>query len=85
MTVDLDGDPVLKGDDVPQFFHFLPYEGIDIGIDRRSPVSWDLYSRHGAFPYTGTIHAVTYTPGPATPDADQQRLADLRAIGTGLE
>jgi arylsulfatase len=85
VRVDLDGTPVLTGDDVPQFAHFLPYEGIDVGIDRRSPVSWDLYRRHGAFPFTGTIHDVTYTPGPADPDADRQRLEDLLAIGTALE
>ena len=77
--------PVMKADDVPQFVHFLPYEGIDVGIDRRSPVSWDLYQRHGAFPFTGTIHAVTYTPGPASPDADQQRLDDMRTVGMALE
>lgn len=45
----------------------------------------DLYRRHGAFPFTGILHGVTYVPGPATPVADQQRLDDLRAIGTGLE
>ena len=41
-----------------------PFEGIDVGIDRRSsPVSWDIYQRHGPFPYTNTIQSVTYTPG----------------------
>jgi arylsulfatase len=85
VSVDLDGERVIDGIDVPQFAHFLPYEGIDVGIDRRSPVSWALYQRHGTFPFTGTLHAVTYVPGPATPDADQQKLDDLRAIGTGLE
>ena len=85
VAVDVDGERTMTADDVPQFVHYLPYEGIDVGIDRRSPVSWDLYQRHGAFPFTGTIHAVTYTPGPDAPDADQQRIADLRAIGTGLE
>jgi arylsulfatase len=85
VTVELDGEPVMKADALPQFVHFLPYEGIDVGIDRRSPVSWALYQRHGAFPFTGTIHAVTYTPGPAAPDADQQRLDDLRTIGLALE
>ena len=85
VSLDLDGQRVIDAVDVPQFVHFLPFEGIDVGIDRRSPVSWALYERHGAFPFTGTLHAVTYVPGPATPDADQQRLDDLRAIGTGLE
>ena len=85
VTVDLDGTPVMKRDEIPQMTSYLPYEGIDVGLDRRSPVSWDLHQRHGAFPFTGTIHAVTYAPGPATPEDDQRRLEDLRAIGTGLE
>ena len=75
----------MKADGVPQFVHFLPYEGIDVGIDRRSPVSWDLYERHGAFPFTGTIHAVTYTPGPASPDAAVNLIDQARALGLGLE
>jgi arylsulfatase len=85
VTIELDGDPVMKGDGVPQFVHFLPYEGIDVGIDRRSPVSWDLYRRHGAFPFTGRIGAVTYVPGPSTPDADQARIEDMRTVGMALE
>ena len=39
------------------------FEGLDIGLDRRGPVHWDLYDRHGAFPYTGEIVDVTITPG----------------------
>ena len=41
----------------------------DVGIDRRSPVHWGVYERHGAFPYTGALHAVTYRPGPRAPYA----------------
>jgi arylsulfatase A-like enzyme len=85
VIVDLDGTPVMERDQIPQMKSYLPYEGIDVGLDRRSPVSWDLHQRHGAFPFTGSLHAVTYTPGPATPEDDQRRLEDLRAIGTGLE
>jgi arylsulfatase A-like enzyme len=85
VTVDLDGTPIMKRDDIPRMTSYLPYEGIDVGLDRRSPVSWDLHQRHGAFPFTGILHAVTYMPGPATPEDDERRLEDLRAIGTGLE
>jgi arylsulfatase len=38
-------------------------EGLDIGLDRRGPVLWDLYERHGAFGYQGRIHDVTIEPG----------------------
>ena len=37
-------------------------EGLDVGLDRRGPVLWDLYERHGAFPYTGRIHDVHVVP-----------------------
>ncbi len=48
---------------VPMLFGIAPFEGIDVGIDRRSPVSWEIYERFGPFPYTGALHSVTYTPG----------------------
>lgn len=85
VTVAVDGTEVMAGGDVPRFVSFLPFEGIDVGLDRRSPVSWALFERHGAFPFTGTLHAVTYTPGPADPDEAGRRLAELRELATGLE
>jgi arylsulfatase len=39
------------------------FEGLDVGLDRRGPVLWDLYERHGAFPYSGEIRDVTVEPG----------------------
>jgi hypothetical protein len=30
-------------------------------------VLWDLYERHGAFPYTGEIHDLTIEPGRRVP------------------
>lgn len=79
------GTKLLSGTGLPQFAGYLPFEGIDVGIDRRSPVSWNLYVRHGSFAYSGTIHTVTYTPGPEAPDARERRIAELRELGTGLE
>ena len=63
---------------LPMLAYIAPFEGIDVGIDRRSPVSWDVYERHGPFPYTGTLHSVTYVPGEPAPDAPQLRTAELR-------
>jgi len=40
-----------------------PLSGIDVGIDRGGPVSWELRQRRGPFPYTGTLESVTYRPG----------------------
>lgn len=40
-----------------------PFEGLDVGLDRRSPVLWDLYERHGVFHYSGNIEDVWIFPG----------------------
>jgi arylsulfatase len=66
-------------------FGIAPFEGIDVGIDRRSPVSWEIYERFGPFPYSGTLHAVTYTPGEPGPDAPARMMDMLRELGAGFE
>ncbi len=43
------------------------FEGLDIGLDRRGPVHWDLYERHGVFRYSGHIVDVTIEPGARVP------------------
>ncbi len=45
------------------------HEGLDIGLDRRGPVSWDLKRRRGAFRYTGRIQDVVIDSGPFAPDS----------------
>jgi len=45
------------------------HEGLDIGIDRRAPVSWALRERHGSFRYTGQIRDVVIDSGPLAPDS----------------
>ena len=62
-----------------------PFEGIDVGIDRRSPVSWDVYERHGPFPFTGELIAVTYTPGELAPDAGSRFVDLVRELGNKYE
>ena len=62
-----------------------PFEGIDVGIDRRSPVSWDVYERHGPFPYRGAIEAVTYEPGEPAPDSPFVLIDMLRELGARFE
>lgn len=47
----------------PSMVIYGVFEGLDVGLDRRGPVLWSLYERHGAFPYSGTIHDLTITPG----------------------
>jgi arylsulfatase len=40
------------------------FEGLDVGLDRRAPVFWALYERHGVFRYTGSIGEFWIEPGP---------------------
>ncbi len=66
-------------------FPMAPFEGIDVGSDRRSPVCWRLYEAHGSFPYTGTIESATYRTGESAPDAPINLLAMLQEMGAKYE
>jgi arylsulfatase len=44
------------------------HEGLDIGLDRRAPVDWELRDRHGIFRYGGTIRDLIVESGPFAPD-----------------
>ena len=71
--------------DLPVLMAMAPFEGIDVGIDRRSPVSWAVYERHGPFPYTGVLGAVTYRPGELADDAGARFLDYMKQAGTRYE
>jgi arylsulfatase len=62
-----------------------PFSGIDVGIDRGSPVSWARFERDGAGRFTGELTAVTYTPGTSAPDAGDRFVDLLREIGLRYE
>ena len=85
VTVSADGVTGIEASGLMQLHRWFPFEGIDVGIDRRSPVSWELYTRRGSFAYTGTLQAVTYAPGPLSPDSMQASIAEMREIGMRLE
>jgi arylsulfatase len=40
-----------------------PFEGFDVGLDRRAPVFWELFQRHGVYRYSGKIDEVWIDPG----------------------
>jgi arylsulfatase len=73
----LDGVAMLVGE--------APFEGINIGTDRRSPVSWPLFERHGPFPYQGCLHQVVYRPGAPAPYDPEILVAPLRRAGAAFE
>ncbi len=85
LTLSVDGARRATQPGVPMLFGIAPFEGIDVGIDRRSPVSWEIYEEFGPFPYTGELDAVTYTPGEPGPDAPVRMMDMLRDLGAAFE
>jgi arylsulfatase A-like enzyme len=70
------GRLVLDGNDAGEWHDLSPtlmggfHEGLDIGLDRRAPVDWALWERHGIFRYGGAIRDVIVESGPFAPDVD---------------
>ena len=78
----IDGTEVATDDGFGSFVGIAPFQGIDVGIDRRSPVSWDLHERHGTFAYTGTLNWARWKPGDHNTGMEGDELvAMLRSIG----
>jgi arylsulfatase len=75
LAVLVDGEERVRLDGVLMLLGMAPFQGIDVGIDRRSPVSWSVFERHGSFPYTGQLDAVTYVPGAYAPYSPEAVLA----------
>jgi arylsulfatase len=78
----VDGERVAGADDLALLMAMAPFQGIDVGIDRRSPVSWDRYVRHGSFAYSGDLRSVSWVPGEKSPEdplAFTQVLRDMYA------
>jgi arylsulfatase len=76
-AIAVDGERRAVSEHVPMLSLLAPFEGIDIGIDRRSPVSWPLYEKHGTFRFDGVIRQVTYLPGEFAEDAVERYVAEL--------
>ncbi len=62
----VDGEERARLDGALMLLGMAPFQGIDVGINRRSPVSWPVFERHGSFP-TGDLESVTYVPGAYAP------------------
>jgi arylsulfatase len=81
----VDGVSVGGVDEVGMLIGMSPLEGIDVGVDRRSPVSWPLFQRHGAFAYSGVIGHVRYVPGEMAPDGPAAMRDILVQLGLAFE
>jgi len=80
------GDVVVaESAELPMLMAMAPFQGIDVGIDRGSPVSWDRHQLHGTFPYTGQLHWARWEPGPDAPEAPKHFLDMLRELNRGFE
>jgi arylsulfatase A-like enzyme len=62
-----------------------PFSGIDIGIDRGSPVDWQRYVADGPFAYGGALHSVRYEPGELAPEAGRRFIEIAKQIGARYE
>ena len=72
---------VTHPDPLPMLWGMTPFQGIDVGIDRRSPVVWELHERRGTFAYSGHLRTVTYEPGDLAPDSPYRASPeDLRRL-----
>ena len=81
----MNGEERGRVDGVAMPFPMAPFEGIDIGIDRRSPVDWALYEREGPFPFAGRLHWVRYEPGERAPDAPARFVEFVKELGARFE
>ncbi|MFJ4091150.1 arylsulfatase [Kitasatospora sp. NPDC089913] len=70
---------------VHQLIGMAPFQGISVGVDRKSPVSWPVYERHRSFRYTGGLRAVTYRPGDPAPDDPETVARALREAAAAFE
>jgi arylsulfatase len=84
-SLSVDGDVRASLDGVPMLYGIAPFEGIDAGICRRSPVWWDLYERFGSFRWTGSRLHLTIEPGAPAPDSPFSLIPLLREIGSKYE
>jgi arylsulfatase len=85
LALAIDGEEVASDTGFRLLMAMAPFQGIDVGIDRRSPVSWSMYQRHGSFAFTGTLHHVAYQPGAPAPDSPENFLEMLRDWGRSFE
>ena len=85
LALAIDGVEVASDTGFRLLMAMAPFQGIDIGIDRRSPVDWSVFERHGTFPFNGTLHQVAYRPGAPAPDSPNEFLDLLRDWGRRFE
>jgi len=85
VSIEVDGRPQGDTSEVPMLYGISPFEGIDVGIDRRSPVAWDVYEQFGSFAYSGSLRHARYEPGAPGPDSPDKLMDLIRGMGARFE
>lgn len=67
IAISIDGVEAIALPGQLQLVGMSPFTGICVGIDRGSPVDWELFTRHRSFRFTGDGLEVRYIPGPKAP------------------
>ncbi|MBD0688230.1 arylsulfatase [Streptomyces sp. CBMA123] len=81
----VDGEETGRLGPVHQLIGMAPFQGISVGLDRKSPVSWPLFERHRSFRYTGALRSVTYVPGEPAPYDPETVARALQAAAAAFE
>ncbi|MGW4649926.1 arylsulfatase [Kitasatospora sp. NPDC004289] len=81
----VDGEVTGRLGPVHQLIGMAPFQGISVGVDRKSPVSWPVYERHRSFRYGGRLHAVTYLPGEPAPYDPETVATALKEAAAAFE
>ena len=80
VRLSIDGVACGEVEGLAALFPMSPFEGIDVGLDRRSPVSWEIAQREGTFAYSGVLHSVRYVPGEGGPMAPSKYIDLMRQM-----
>ena len=85
VDISLNGTAMASRKGLLALLAMAPFQGIDVGIDRKSPVNWEIYEKYRNFPYTGMLEAVRYLPGDLTDFAGSKWIDFLKEEGKRFE
>jgi hypothetical protein len=85
LTLSIDDTEIASGRDWPMLSGQGGSSGIDVGLNRCSPVDWRLWQRHGVFRYSGVLHRAVLEPGAPAPDRGPEYFAQLQREAMALQ
>ena len=85
VEISLNGTTMATHTGLLALLAMAPFQGIDIGIDSKSPVNWEIYEKYRNFSYTGLLETVRYLPGDLTDFAGSKWIDFLKQEGKRFE